>query len=454
MKLSDVPGLGGYLDRRAQLEHEETSDLQQAGSLAQLQALLENRQRDAQLRGTLAQSGGNLQKAMEASIAGGNLQGAGKLAALLEVQRKATAPRVVAPGSQLLGPNNEVLHSVPHRPEAQPEFVRLTQQYGNLQAMLQGLPEEHALRPQVQSAAEQLKARIDHLTGSDRANKPFGAGTTGGALDLMTRHAKGYAEGTLTPELDRAVEAAVTHYTQPRQFQDPERGLMTIRNELPAFMQDAVRRRRGATPGAQPSPGAAPAPRPQPAPGGGPQPVPPPAAGGGAPRPFAGKTVWDLAPDLAGPIPAASEFAGRTPLVGDMMISPEMTQARNYVTQMNRDLVRSLQNNSRYSEGERRAIEKEISIDPKIFDNPTAYRNRLIAIYDGLTVRLRNETETANSQDVGRDERIRAKNNANKIRQYLPSLGIPPRINTDAEWEALESGTEYIAPNGHVKRKR
>src|SRR5690606_38500786 len=49
----------------------------------------------------------------------------------------------------------------------------------------------------------------------------FGSGTTGRVLDFMTRHAEAYGNRSLTPELERYFETAISHYQQPRIQQDP-----------------------------------------------------------------------------------------------------------------------------------------------------------------------------------------------------------------------------------------
>lgn len=435
-ELAGIPFYSAYKATTQQNQAQGLQDLQEAGAVMQLKDKLLAHRRDAEMRQLLEQSGGNVEKAMAAAIQSGNIVGASKLAPIIEAQRKTNAPRVMTPGSQLLGPNNEVLHTVPPVPrtDTQPEIVKL-------QAVLSALPMDAPARPLIEQ-------RIKYLAhGEQQGPRPFGAGATGGAMQLMTELAPLYAEGRTTPEQDRNFDMAVAHYTQPRQYMDPDSGLAVTRKpELPQFVQEAINRRRAA--GARPQPAPEP---PQPGPVPTPKPETPP---NGTAAPFKGRTLWELAPLITGPVRAAQEYIGRTPLIGDMMQSPDVVQARNYVLQQNRDLIRVLQNNPRYSEGERRAIEKEISIDPRLFDNTTAYRDRTAGIRDALQVRLQNMEQTANNPNVGREERIHAKNSVAALRQYIPGMGVPPRVHDDSDWQALPSGTEYIAPDGRVKRKK
>jgi hypothetical protein len=434
--LERVPGLAGYLAAQKERDRRDATELEQVQAVQGLVAQLRARQQDEMLRADLAASGGDLQKALSASIARGNLAGAHQLAPVIEATRKANAPRVVAPGSQVLGPNNEVLHQAPfapQRPQASPEII-------NLMAMRDSLPEGHPARAE-------LQGRIAHLSGGGAAaeRSPFGTGATGGALDIMTRYARGYGAGATNDTEDREFEAAITHYTQPRLIPNPDTGLMERQQpQLPPFVQEAINQRRGAR--------AAPQPSPQPTT----DPATPPGAPTPQPRPSLRaqtnpKTVWELSSLVTGPVPAGAEFLSRTPLLGEIVKTPGFTQARTYVEQLNRDLIRALQNNPRYSEGERKAIEKEISIDGKLFDHPSAYRNRLIGIADALRVRERNASETANSTRVGKEERIHALNVSNAIRQHLIQLGVPPRITGNESYDELPD--EFIDPEGQIRRK-
>lgn len=77
------------------------------------------------------------------------------------------------------------------------------------------------------------------------ATNMFGSGAGGLALGFLTRSAEGYAAGTLTPDQDRQFESALSIAQQPRVTVDPTTGQMvTVKPELPDFVQQAVQRRR------------------------------------------------------------------------------------------------------------------------------------------------------------------------------------------------------------------
>src|SRR5688572_7476925 len=107
--LERVPGLAGYLAAQQHGQAQQMGQLQQAQAVMGLQGAIQQRQREEALRATLANSGGDVEKAMAAAIQAGDLAGAAKLAPLVEEKRKATAPRVLTPGSQMLGADNKVV---------------------------------------------------------------------------------------------------------------------------------------------------------------------------------------------------------------------------------------------------------------------------------------------------------------------------------------------------------
>lgn len=272
----------------------------------------------------------------------------------------------------------------------------------------------------------------------------FGAGLTGRALEIITDDATAFAAGTLSPAEERRFLSAVTQYTQPTTFANPTTGQMETRSPtLPPFVQEALRRR-----GMEP-------PRNVAQPGQETQPGGPRMSGGErttAEAAMGGKTVFDMAGDIAGPVPAIGEGLSRTPGVGSIVQAPQMTQARNFTSLISRDLIRVLQNNPRYAEGERQAIEKEAGIDPSIFDTPDAFRNRMIAIDDALAKREQNAYNTATNATVSLDERKQALNVLNGIVNFRAALGVPPRVKNAEEAKKLPPGSLFIAPDGRILR--
>lgn len=266
---------------------------------------------------------------------------------------------------------------------------------------------------------------FDPRTGRPIASVPaskeniFGSGVTANVLGMMADLSPAFAKGQLSPDQERDFIIAVQHYRQPSQFQNPDTGLFeTRRNEVPEFVADAFAARGLTLPGVVEDEDPIEA-----------------VEGDVLPSGPGGRTVFELAGAglVTGPLPAAGELIGRTPGLGGP--APEMTRARNFVPLLQRELVRVLQNNPRYAEGERKAIEKEIDITPRFFDDPAAFQQRLIGIDDALEIRLRNALKTATSEKVGRIERTHAMNVANALEQFRKNL-LPPKF--EKEEDAIE----------------
>lgn len=317
-------------------------------------------------------------------------------------------------------------------------------------------------------ATEQERAKLAGALVENKGDEgDFGNSLTGRALDIITRDAPAYRAGLLSEAEERRFMSAVAQYTQPSMMPNPATGLMESRApQLPPFVVDALRARGQAVPTPmQPGQPAAPqaatpgAPAVAPiAPVGQPPVMQPP----GQTRPeqprtspeaaMGGRTIFEMAGDIAGPIPAVGEALSRTPGVGVFVQAPQFTQARNSVDILKRDLTRTLANNPRYAEGERQAIEKDIAIDASVWDTPGAFRQRMIAIDDALALRADSAYKTANSPAVSLPERQQAMNVLNAITHFRQTMGVPPRVKTPEEAKKLGSGALFVDPSGNLRR--
>ena len=99
----------GYTKRKTENEQAGMRDLQQMGSLVQLQQTLKARQDDQELKSMLAKSGGNLEAVVQGALKAGRPDIAAKLAPLLEAQRKAQPqPQSIGAGGLRL-PNGTIV---------------------------------------------------------------------------------------------------------------------------------------------------------------------------------------------------------------------------------------------------------------------------------------------------------------------------------------------------------
>jgi len=273
---------------------------------------------------------------------------------------------------------------------------------------------------------------VDSQTGETIASnpadpdKPFGTGVRGGALNVFSTMATRFARGETSPEEDRVFLSAVTDYTQEEL--NPETGLMR-QPKVPAFVSQALRE-RGMEDILEPAE---------------------PDITRRAYQAVGEQTVWEIADsgNLTGPVPVIGRFIGRVPGLGGP--APGMTSAKSYVDVLKRDLIRTLQNNPKFADAERRAIEADVDIGADFFDDKEAYKQRVIGVADALERRLESMTSIANSKTAGREERKWARNGINAIENFLEAL-LPPRVQTPEEAQEFiknnPPGTPLLVKDG------
>jgi len=158
-------------------------------------------------------------------------------------------------------------------------------------------------------------------------------------------------------------------------------------------------------------------------------------------QPARERTIWELTPVLTGPIPAAKDVISSVPGFGN--VGADVTQARARYLGDYRELVKTLQNSPVYAQGERSAIEKELDLDPRFFDDPAKLRNKLIGIDSYLTKRLTDAQANASNANLPVDQRKEHTKIVTTIQNFLPKLGIPPKLYTI---KALQDFTKKSPP--------
>lgn len=312
----------------------------------------------------------------------------------------------------------------------------------------------------------QRKFYADILKSEGKAGKsPFGTGREAGALEMFVKLSPDFAAGKTTEEQDRYFLTAVSDYTRPTQIQvsDPITGAISYRsqqNPLPDFVKTALKARKmgvpsAATPGpAAPAGGGAPAATVTPvAPPGDVNATPVPA--GGQPAPAAPapepRTIWNQSSFIAGPVPAAQSAIARIPGLGG--VAPDVQQARTFVNGAVRELVKNLQNSPVFAQREREAIEGEVDIGPRFFDDPEGLRNRMIGVDDFLATKVREAQAFAASQEATSKARGEALNTVQAITNFRKILGVPTRVYSVEEVQKLAPGTPFLW-NGTQPRVR
>lgn len=268
----------------------------------------------------------------------------------------------------------------------------------------------------------------------------LGSSLRGRVLDIFSQDAVGFSDGTLTEEGERVFQSALTQWLQPRSVPNPDTGVMElIVPTLPPFVREALDR-RGIDPAiytesAESDDGTG-------------------FSSGDIPDLPFDKTLFGASDLITGPVSSISERLSRTPGVSGLAPSAETVQARTRAERQVSELVRVLQNNPRFSETERTAINAEMNIRPAFFDSPEAYRNRLIGVADSLDAR---KLQARSILDSPRgvttvEERQWSLRALSAIEGFNSIMGVPPLVKTKDEASQLPPGSLFRTPDGRVLR--
>jgi hypothetical protein len=150
-------------------------------------------------------------------------------------------------------------------------------------------------------------------------------------------------------------------------------------------------------------------------------------------------------------LPAIQSGVSRIPGFGG--VAPDVQQARTFVNGAVRELVKNLQNSPVFAQREREAIEGEVDIGPRFFDDPEGLRNRMIGVDDFLATKIREADAFAKSQDATSKARGEALNTVQAITNFRKILGVPTRVYSVEEVQKLPTGTPFLW-NGTQPRVR
>ncbi len=321
----------------------------------------------------------------------------------------------------------------------------------------------------------------------------FGNSLQGRALSYATDNAVAYANGLLTPDKARQFEASFNEAYGTKTYMDPVTGQpKPVTPSVPRFIQDAMDRGSsiygGLTAGATPRTGDNIRPPGETttmfidgkmigsgvadASGRWSIPVPPePSSWGSENRgadqpapnvtesPVKGRGLWSMASKIAGPVAGVARWWGSGPV--PMGMGQEEVAAEQYVINQQKSLVRALQQNPRYAEGERKSIEQDIAIKPEIMGNPRAFQLRLVEIGKYIDEELRfNAKVLQNPTGTTVQQRQQAMQSNAALSQFYDQLELPPRVKSLAEAQKLPSNVEefldenWILRDGPARRRK
>jgi len=156
------------------------------------------------------------------------------------------------------------------------------------------------------------------------------------------------------------------------------------------------------------------------------------------------ETIYGLADLVSGPTASVAGKLASTPIIGDIAGDrlSKYTQAQSKVSTMTRNLVRVLQNNPKFSEGERKAIADDLKLGTDVFDRPGAYRNRIIGIDDALVAQSDVAMKTLSGKGSTLQERRHAMDVLTQVEGFREHLGAPQRMSPE-EAAKLPPGTFF-----------
>jgi hypothetical protein len=144
---------------------------------------------------------------------------------------------------------------------------------------------------------------------------------------------------------------------------------------------------------------------------------------------------------VAGPV-SAIKAAPLLRIFGQ--IDPKIDEARAFFNSTRRSLIKALAANPRFPVSEMEAIEKEIDIAPAFFDNPASLGSRLIGIEDFLNQRLKTAQRDANNPEYPVASRQAALDEIKELKNFIKVAGVPVRVYSLEEVEALPFGTRFL----------
>ena len=276
---------------------------------------------------------------------------------------------------------------------------------------------------------------------------PFGGSVRGRSLEHMVNLAEGFAAGTLDDQQERVFLTAVTNYRQPERYTDPDTGLLVERRaELPDFVMQALRSRgysvvdEGILPpvggdpvrlARQPSPEAAQQHNALM------QAMPTiPADALPEAKALENATIYEIiaSGDVMGPGARSARFLHQLPLIGGLVPGQEETEAGREVAGISERIVKGLQQNPRFAEGEAARILKNIKgIEPSAFRSTSGALSELIGV-DRILARIEAEMQevvTGRRALVSGETRQHAMDTLQFVRHWRSVL-VPPRVKPES----------------------
>lgn len=176
-----------------------------------------------------------------------------------------------------------------------------------------------------------------------------------------------------------------------------------------------------------------------------------PAAPGGGPGTGAAqagalpsRSLWGTSSLITGPVSRTLGAVSGFPGLGDPF--PQITQAQNLASQEVENLVEAFLKSGRAPVTEQERLRNLYSVGPKFWDDPAAYRSRLISIDEEIGREMNKASSEAYNDQLSSKVRQDARQFLQAAEKFRSSLGVPVRIYSaeDPVYKSLAPGAEYL----------
>jgi hypothetical protein len=156
------------------------------------------------------------------------------------------------------------------------------------------------------------------------------------------------------------------------------------------------------------------------------------------------QTVFGMYKAAVGVGPGIMTAALNIPFLGEN-VSGESQIAQTAIRNSNRRLVTAMQNNPKFSEGERNAIEQELNLDPKAFTTAKAYFSRMVAMQSSVN-RMIGEKYAIIYSNASKADKDIAGTQLVALLNYDKVMGMPVVVSgpDDPRLGELEPGATFV----------
>lgn len=167
-----------------------------------------------------------------------------------------------------------------------------------------------------------------------------------------------------------------------------------------------------------------------------PEPAPPPA------RPE-GEGVFPQAEDATGPISALKAFIGRAPGADRVGLTDEEVEAARQDYRLLAHRIRqAFILNKRYPVAEQQTIDQITQVQPRVWDNPKALRDRVRNLRDELENYVAEAEWIANNETLSREKRMDARDTKADLQLILSDLQVPEPAEVEKGLQTLEGAKQ------------